>query len=232
MTTARLHRKRWSCWDDSMLTAQHGHASVQSLANQLGRTPGAVRSRARVRKLSAPSELLFSPEEILSNETLPTRHQAAVEIFMRLAGQETPAVPTVPDEATRQLRARMILEEALETIHALGVTASMYAGGAHYDLAMQGDSDAGYNEHMVFTCSHKPDLVEIADGVADVIVVATGTALACGIRPEPIQQLVDESNLAKFGPGSKRREDGKWLKPPGWEPPKIAEELQRQGWTP
>jgi len=40
---------------------------------------------------------------------------------MQQAGQETPSKPTIPDEATRLLRARLILEEALETISALGV---------------------------------------------------------------------------------------------------------------
>lgn len=217
MTTARLHRKRWSRWDDSLLATQHGRASVASLANQLGRTPGAVRARARVRKLSAPSELLFAPEDILTNETSPTRNQAAVELFMRLAGQETPAVPTVPDAETRLLRAKLLMEETLETIvRGLGVGVDYFSANGSWKFSIMGP----------------PNMVEIADGVADVIVVATGTALACGIKLEPIQQLVDEANLAKFAPGATRREDGKWLKPPGWEPPKIAEELQRQGWKP
>ncbi|RME85522.1 MAG: hypothetical protein D6785_04320, partial [Planctomycetota bacterium] len=47
-------------------------------------------------------------------------HQKRVEEFMRLAGQEIPEVPTLPDEKTRLLRSKLILEEALETIHALG----------------------------------------------------------------------------------------------------------------
>lgn len=217
MSTARLHRKRWSRWDDSLLATQHGRSSVATLANQLGRTPGAVRARARVRKLPAPRELLFAQEDILEKETLPTRNQASVELFMRLAGQATPSEPTVPDEATRLLRAKLLMEETLETIiHGLGV-------GVDYFRA---------NGTWKFSIVNPPNMVEIADGVADMIVVATGTALACGIKLEPIQQLVDEANLAKFAPGATRREDGKWQKPPGWRPPKIAEELQRQGWKP
>lgn len=42
------------------------------------------------------------------------------------------------------------------------------------------------------------------------------------------QQLVDENNLAKFGPGGYRRDDGKWIKPPGHKPPAIAKALRWQ----
>ena len=66
-----------------------------------------------------------------------------------------------------------------------------------------------------------PNLVEIADGCADMSVVAMGTLLSCGIDDVELLKEVDESNLRKFGEGSYRREDGKWMKPPGWEPPNI-----------
>jgi predicted HAD superfamily Cof-like phosphohydrolase len=37
-----------------------------------------------------------------------------------------------------------------------------------------------------------------------------------------MEQAVDQNNLAKFGPGGHRREDGKWVKPPDHKPPDIA----------
>lgn len=55
-----------------------------------------------------------------------------------------------------------------------------------------------------------------------------GTLSACGIAYAPILREVDDANLRKFGPGGRRREDGKWLKPPDWEPPKIRERLEEQ----
>lgn len=47
--------------------------------------------------------------------------------------------------------------------------------------------------------------------------------------PEKILEEVDASNLAKFGPGGRRREDGKWLKPDDWQPPRIQEVLAEVG---
>ena len=213
MSTAKLHRKRWSRWDDQLLKQERHRTSPQQLAAQLGRTVGAVRARFRANQARYGNSL-FAPEELVGKQSLPTRHQASVELFMQLAGQEVPAVPTVPDEATRILRAKIIWEEALETIRrGLGIEPVL----CREPLEVE------------FHIAREVDLVEVADGVADLTFVATGTALACGIKPEPIQLLVDESNLAKFGPGGKRREDGKWLKSPDWQPPKIREELTRQG---
>jgi predicted HAD superfamily Cof-like phosphohydrolase len=154
------------------------------------------------------------------------RHVQQVRNFMSLAGQELPPKPVVPDEATRLLRAKLILEEAMETIRALGVDVRypVPSGGSvasYSELVLQ---DHGF----VFGACFPVDLIQVADGVADLTVVATGTALACGIDPEPIQELVDESNLKKFGPGSYRREDGKWMKPADWVSPPIKAELLRQ----
>ena len=66
------------------------------------------------------------------------------------------------------------------------------------------------------------DLVEVADGLADLIYVAIGTALELGIDLAPIWEEVHRSNMAK-APGGvvTRREDGKVLKPAGWTPPDV-----------
>lgn len=146
-----------------------------------------------------------------------TAHQQRVDEFMRLAGQELPTAPTEPNEAVRLLRARLILEEALEAVAGLGVRISDgYCGnGIHI-----GRIDFEINGPM--------NLVEVVDGCCDTIVVATGTLSACGVSDDAVQRAVDESNLAKFGPGSYRRDDGKWMKPPGFRPPNIAAILEQQ----
>jgi len=72
----------------------------------------------------------------------------------------------------------------------------------------------------------RSDIVDIADGIADSIVVLLGTAVTYGIDIRPIWNIVHESNMAKVG--GPMREDGKRLKPEGWEPPKIVEEIRRQ----
>lgn len=74
------------------------------------------------------------------------------------------------------------------------------------------------------------DIVEIADGCADLMVVTIGTAIACGIDLDPIFQEVHRSNMSKFIDGH-RREDGKWIKGPAYSPPNIKAELIKQGYT-
>ena len=146
---------------------------------------------------------------------MPTVHYQRVRSFMEKAGQETPTEIVVPDEHTRLLRARLILEEAIETVNALGITVKVPEGELEID-----------------SCMFKPekaiDLEGVADGCADISVVTVGTLIAFGIDDEQLLREVDEANLRKFGPGSYVREDGKWMKPSDWTPPNIAGVLATQ----
>ena len=72
------------------------------------------------------------------------------------------------------------------------------------------------------------DMVEIADGIVDSIVVLIGTAVMYGIDLQPIWDEVYSNNMSKKdGP---IREDGKKMKPAGWKPPDIESCLIKQGW--
>ncbi len=156
-----------------------------------------------------------------------TRHQERVEDLMRKANQPIPNFPTVPDDKTILLRARLMMEEVLETIHAMGVFV--------YCLN-DNETDMGYSDVFMscldFEKLAPSNIVEVADGCADVSVVTIGTASAFGIGMAPILKAVDENNLAKFGPGHSYREDGKLIKPPGHKPPDLKSILIAQGWTP
>ena len=72
------------------------------------------------------------------------------------------------------------------------------------------------------------NLVELADGICDSIVVLLGTAVTYGIDIRPIWDEVHRTNMAK-GDGV-LREDGKRLKPEGWKPPRVAKLLKEQGY--
>ena len=64
------------------------------------------------------------------------------------------------------------------------------------------------------------DLVEAIDGMCDILAVVYGTAAEFGINLAPFWDEVHRTNMAKKdGPV---REDGKRLKPEGWQPPDIA----------
>lgn len=70
------------------------------------------------------------------------------------------------------------------------------------------------------------DLVEIADGICDSIVVLLGTAVTCGIDIRPIWDEVHRTNMLKKE--GRMREDGKRLKPPGWKPPEVERLIREQ----
>ena len=76
------------------------------------------------------------------------------------------------------------------------------------------------------------DMVGVADGIADLLYVTLGTAVAYGINVDPIFEIVNRANMAKTG--GEVRPDGKILKPKGWSPPddEIKAELIMQGWKP
>lgn len=141
-----------------------------------------------------------------------SEHQKRVDQFMLCAKQELPA--------------NLILEEAFETVRALGFVPYFIDGEGLWD----------YSDHEIqmdkvcLAPFETPDLIGIADGCADLSVVNTGALSACGIDDSPLLEAVDQNNMEKFGHGHSIREDGKLVKPPGHKPPDIAGVLRAQGW--
>jgi len=70
------------------------------------------------------------------------------------------------------------------------------------------------------------NLVEIADGIVDSIVILLGTAITYGIDIRPIWDEIHKTNMLKKG--GRIREDGKLLKPDGWKPPEIEKIIKEQ----
>lgn len=80
------------------------------------------------------------------------------------------------------LRAKLIMEETMESIKAMGCIIDMYSvGGVVVDAS---DSDFKIDE--------------IADGLADLIYVTIGAALEFGIPIEKVFAEVQRSNMTKF----------------------------------
>ena len=138
-------------------------------------------------------------------------HYRKVKQFMQGAKQGTPDKPSIPDEETRLLRARLILEEALETVEALGFSACVEPFGILPSIT---------TGKIVLLPKGQPNLELIIDGCCDLKVVTTGTLIACGIPDEFVQGLVDDNNLDKLARGT-LRDDGKLVKPPDHKPPDI-----------
>lgn len=171
-------------------------------------------------------------------------HIARVAELNRKIGNQIPERPVDPGEGIRRTLAMLILRECLETVAGLGFKATV-TGYANKDHAPYGDK-----AHSCDLIAHPlgMDMLEVADGVADLSVVAHGAALRCGINMTPIIKFVDFANLRKFNKryvkdvnavGGSRvatpveckeqglggylewegKDAGKWIKPSDWVGP-------------
>lgn len=151
-------------------------------------------------------------EPIAAQETI--RDQVAA--FHRKFGvpvRETPG----PISADRiRLRLRLIAEEFLEVLEASGAS-PQYVGEA-----------AELISYALYSGTQRLDIVDLADGLADLDYVVEGARQEFGINGQPIAAEVHRTNMAKEGGAT--RGDGKILKPEWWQPPDIAGELLKQGW--
>jgi predicted HAD superfamily Cof-like phosphohydrolase len=117
----------------------------------------------------------------------------------------------------RELRAKLIMEEAVETVAAMGF--GCYAVITDKIPATQviQEFSKAYDE---------PNFVDAIDGLVDTIYVVLGAAVAWGIDLDPFFAEVHRANMAKLGGGM--REDGKFLKPDNWTGPDITGILDRE----
>jgi len=73
------------------------------------------------------------------------------------------------------------------------------------------------------------DMVEVLDALADIGYILAGTIINHGMQHiyDEAFNEVHRSNMAKLIDGKViRREDGKVLKPEGWQPPQLAQFLE------
>jgi len=124
-----------------------------------------------------------------------TLEQQRIKSFMKNFGQDTPEKPTQIDKETAKLRASLMLEECFETIvKGLGLKVFIDDGKdcVGIDFANLKDIKLYYEKDK------EVDLVEVADGVADILVTSLGTSVACGIDQEEINIDVFDSNDSKL----------------------------------
>jgi predicted HAD superfamily Cof-like phosphohydrolase len=69
------------------------------------------------------------------------------------------------------------------------------------------------------------NVIDDLDALIDIMVVTAGALHSLGVDPEGAWKEVMRSNFDKIDPDTglvKKREDGKVLKPEGWQPPRLA----------
>lgn len=150
------------------------------------------------------------------------RIQSQVKEFMLAAGQACPNTPTCSDEQTRILRVRLLLEEVLELADASGVCLSV---GMNYcpSTGLRDLGDFEIYHHDI----NQPNLVEMADALADINYVSYGAAVAYGLDMESLDQAVHDSNMTKFIDGH-RDTNGKWIKGPSYTPVNLKPLVEAQ----
>jgi predicted HAD superfamily Cof-like phosphohydrolase len=140
-------------------------------------------------------------------------YQSKVREFMTTFGQECPDTPTVPDVSTRKLRIKLILEELLELTEASGLKIIDEMGFEISKLSLN-------KIEIIENTQIKPDLVEIADAIADISYVNYGAANAYGINIQPIEDEVHYSNMTKLF----TKEEAKCLNPVFYSFKKVNQE--------
>lgn len=153
--------------------------------------------------------------------------QYAIEEFMRRCDQDVAAYPQLPSDDVRKLRIRLMVEELLGA-----VDPEEYANAdanQYVELLIKNKSDE------LIASMLKGDLVGVADGLADVLYVVIGTAVAYGIDIQEVFDEVHRSNLSKTVWDEERQrwyiekdEFGKGIKPDTYSPADIAPIINNQ----
>ena len=156
--------------------------------------------------------------------------QYAIEEFMRRCDQEVAAYPQIPSEEIRTLRIRLMVEELLGTVDPEELVAHAEEGSSYYvELLIRNKSDE------LIASMLKGDLIGVADGLADVLYVVIGTAVAYGIDIQEVFDEVHRSNLSKTVWDEENQrwyiekdEFGKGIKPDTYSPANIPPIIARQ----
>lgn len=133
--------------------------------------------------------------------------------FMEKAKQPARYTPTQPDKDTRLLAAKLVFEEARETIEAFGCRIVAGQTGGHEIVALD---DSTF------------DMEGAVDGCIDTIYVCHWGLNAMGVADALPTLEVCDANDRKFAEGHWIDSSGKLRKPPGWVGPDIAGAIEAQ----
>lgn len=159
--------------------------------------------------------------------------QQDVRQFMAIAKQAIPERPQWPDQATMDLRVRLIAEEFCEWLRDSGYDFSLFISAQDFYSTGNYAGDrlvfsTDYEQEIPPSGRHTPrSLPKSADALIDLLYVTIGSLLAMGIDLWPLWAEVQRCNMAKLGGPVI---NGKLCKPEGFKPPDIEALLLDQGW--
>ena len=124
-----------------------------------------------------------------------------VKEFYLAINTQLPEQPTLPDRDRLALHRTLVSEEYQECM-------------AIFDHLLTDGSDS------------ETHFVQLVHELVDLLYVAYGALNACGVEADELFAEIHRANMDKTkGP---RREDGKLLKPAGWQPANLVDIIQRQ----
>jgi len=104
--------------------------------------------------------------------------------------------------------------------------------GVRSELSLEGDQASLYMDLITeeyqetLSAFENSDLIEVADGLADMVWVIMGMCNSCGIDFDSVWQEVKASNMSKFPDGKAiKNEHGKIMKPDSYFKPNIKKVL-------
>ena len=105
--------------------------------------------------------------------------------------------------------------------------------GVRSDLSLEGDQASLYMDLITeeyqetLSAFENSDLIEVADGLADMVWVIMGMCNSCGIDFDSVWQEVKASNMSKFPDGKAiKNEHGKIMKPDSYIKPDLKKVLK------
>lgn len=140
--------------------------------------------------------------------------------FQEEVGQPAYDVPTLPKGDRRLLRFNMLVAEFSELMCALyGIDPEdLICKGMKYNIS-QLILDHLSKAHLDQIRVKPLDFANVARQIVDMHFVLSGTSAEFGLPEEEVFVEVWTANMMKAG--GPKRDDGKQLPPPGWEPPDV-----------
>jgi predicted HAD superfamily Cof-like phosphohydrolase len=161
--------------------------------------------------------------------------QTDIEEFMRRCDQAVADYPQLPSDEIVTLRIRLMVEELLGAVNPYWVALDEFGeekpvnANRYIELLVKNKSDE------LVASMLRGDLVGVADGLADVLYVVIGTAVAYGIDIQEVFDEVHRSNLSKTVWNEEegrytieKDEFGKGVKPPTYSPAELEPIVLRQ----
>lgn len=154
----------------------------------------------------------------------PPRDSDHVREFTDGAGQPTPDKPVLMSKDEVCFLGKMVLDEVMELF------ATVYSpGDAKGKLC--GFIDASKNIAQLPADDETALIAEQGDAIVDVYYYMLNAAAKKGVNISALFHIVHAANMAKRDPATGqflKRQDGKIIKPPGWQPPDVKAEILRQ----